>query len=100
MTDNAQSRAVQSYRARLADQGVIRFELKAKEADRDLLRTVARKLIEDSREADDLRRSIRKSVDGDTPRRGGILAALMNSPFAGSDLDLSRPFVPGRKIDL
>lgn len=100
MTETAQSRAVHSYRKRLAERGIVRFELKSKESDRNLLRTLARKLMQEGREVDELRCIIRENVDGDEPQKGGILRALMNSPFAGSDLDLSRPFNPGRKIDL
>lgn len=100
MPNSAQGRAISSYRARLADQGIVRFELKATEADRHLLRTIARRLMKEGPETEELRRSVRRIVDEQEPRRGRILAALMDSPLAGSDLDLSRIFNPGRKINL
>jgi hypothetical protein len=34
------------------------------------------------------------------PARGRFLGALRRSPLVGADLDLSRPHVKGRKIDL
>ena len=43
MTETAQSRAVHSYRQRLPERGILRFELKSKESDRNLLRKLARK---------------------------------------------------------
>ena len=36
----------------------------------------------------------------DKPKKGGIYAALRRSPLIGANLNLTRPFNPGRKIDL
>jgi hypothetical protein len=30
------------------------------------------------------------AIPGETPRKGGILAALLRSPLVGADLDLTR----------
>jgi hypothetical protein len=38
--------------------------------------------------------------EGDRPQRGGILETPRRSPMVGGEIDLSRPFEPGRKIDL
>ena len=46
MTNAAQQRATRNYRARLEQRGFKRFELMALETDRDMLRTLARRLAE------------------------------------------------------
>ena len=55
---------------------------------------------EDTPEASELRATMSKSVAGEPPKPGGILAALRRSPLVGADLDLSRPREKGRKVDL
>jgi hypothetical protein len=37
---------------------------------------------------------------GELPARGGILAALRRSPLVGEELDLTRPQMEGRPVDL
>lgn len=71
-----------------------------RDADRDLIRSIARKLAEDTPEASELRASVSKSVAGEPPRKGGILAALRRSPLVGAELDLTRPREKGRKVDI
>jgi hypothetical protein len=36
----------------------------------------------------------------DPPNKGGILKALRRSPLVGADLNLKRPVLAGRKVDL
>ena len=43
---------------------------------------------------------VNRSVASKSVGKGGILAALRRSPLAGADLDLSRPRVDMRKVDL
>lgn len=100
MADTAQKRAVRSYRERLTGRGIARFEIQAPESDRDLIRSLARRLSEDGPEALSLRGKIRRIVDGEPPETGGILAALRRSPLVGADLDLSRSREEGREVDL
>lgn len=100
MTKSAQQRAIEAYRARLAERGIVRFEVQAPKADRDLIRTLARKLAEEGPEAATLRRKMRQAVATEAPVSGGILAALRRSPLVGADLDLDRPREEGRWIDL
>ena len=100
MTTPAQQRANKNYRARLAERGVRRFEMMALKTDRELLRTLARRLAEGGPEADQTRAAVRELVVGGASRPGGILAALRRSPLVGADLDLSRPRIEGRKVDL
>ena len=62
MNNAAQQRANKNYCARLAERGVRRFEVMALEIDRDLLRTLARRLAEDGPEADRARAPIEELV--------------------------------------
>lgn len=100
MASRAQKRAITHYRSRQTDRGIVRFELQALEADRDLLRAVARKLVEPGPQAEQVRQAVRQAVAGEPRQPGGILAALRRSPLVGADLDLARPRQEGRKLDL
>jgi len=97
---SSQKRAIQNYRSRLGERGLARFEVLGREADRDLIRSLARRLSEDTPEASELRATVGKSIAGEPPKPGGILAALRRSPLVGTDLDLSRPCEEGREVDL
>ncbi len=96
----AQRRAIQSYRSRLGERGLARFEVLGRDGDRDLIRSIARRLAEDTPEASELRATVSKSVGGEPPRKGGILAALRRSPLVGADLDLARPREEGRNVEI
>ncbi|MCE2520249.1 MAG: hypothetical protein J4G15_10600 [Alphaproteobacteria bacterium] len=100
MANAAQQRANRNYRARLEQRGFKRFEVMALETDRNLLRTLARRLAESGPEADQARAAVKALVADEPPKPGGILAALRRSPLVGADLDLSRPRVQGRRVDL
>lgn len=100
MTNAAQQRANQNYRARLAQRGIKRFELMALESDRDLLRMLARRLTEEGPEANRARTTVKALIADEQPAQGGILAALRRSPLVGADLDLSRPRLEGRRVEL
>jgi hypothetical protein len=97
---SSQKRAVRNYRSRLGKRGLARFEVLGLDADRDLIRSLARRLAERSPEASRLRAAVNQSVAGEPPKRGGILAALRRSPLVGADLDLNRAREDGRKIEL
>ena len=77
-----------------------RFEVLGRDTDRDLIRSIARKLAEDTPGASELRATISKSVSDEAPRKGGILAALRRSPLSGADLDLARPREEGRELKI
>jgi hypothetical protein len=96
----AQRRAIQNYRSRLGKRGLARFEVLGRDADRELIRSIARRLAEDTPEASELRATVSKSIAGEPPKKGGILAALRRSPLVGADLDLTRPREEGRKIGI
>jgi hypothetical protein len=95
---SSQKRAIRNYRTRLGARGLARFEVLGLDGDRDLIRSLARRLADESPDAAHLRAAISQTLSGDPPKKGGILAALRRSPLA--DLDLTRPFEDGRKIDL
>ncbi len=100
MANASQRRAIKSYRARLKKRGLARFEVLGLDSDRDLIRTLARRLAEDDQDAARLRAVVNRTVSGEPPRKGGILAALRRSPLVGADLDLTRGHDEGRDIDL
>lgn len=97
---NSQKRAVQNYRSRLSKRGLARFEVLGLEADRELIRSLARRLAEKDAESTRIRAAVGQTIAGEPKKRGGILAALRRSPAVGADLDLTRARQDGRKIDI
>lgn len=97
---SSQKRAIQNYRSRLSERGLARFEVLGRQADRDLIRSLARRLAEDGSEALLLRAAVSQTISGEPPKKGGILAALRRSPLVGASLDLTRPREEGRKIQI
>lgn len=100
MSHPSQKRALKNYRDRLGERGMARFEVIGRDVDRDLIRTLARRLAEDGLDASRLRAAVSQTISGEPPKKGGILAALRRSPLVGVDLDLRRRFSPGRAVDL
>jgi hypothetical protein len=98
MGTSAQARALTNYRKRLSKRGMARFEVLGLASDRELVRALARRLAENDPEAAEIRAAIGSKVAPDTRKKGGIYEALRRWPI--SDLNLTRPFVEGRKIDL
>jgi hypothetical protein len=100
MTTAAQRRALKNYRSRLNERGITRFEVMGMNADRELVRTLARRLAEEGPEAARIRATVQRVIAGELPKKGGILEALRRSPLVGADLDLTRANEKGRRIDL
>jgi len=100
VANTAQKKALRNYRTRLAKRGIARFEVLGLDADRDLIRSLAKRLAEDDTEAARIRAAVRQTMGGEPPRKGGILAALRRSPMVGADLTLARSHDAGRKVDL
>jgi hypothetical protein len=100
MSDTSQKRAIKNYRDRLIERGLARFEVLGLDADRDLIRSLARRLADDGPDAARIRATVSRSIAGESPRKGGILDALRRSPLVGADLDLARSREGGRKVDL
>ena|SRR5215469_15733959 len=99
MSTTPQKRALRNYRRRLKQRGMGRFEILGLDADRELIRFLAKRLIEDDGRAKRIRATLRRLVASEQPR-GGILAALRRSPLVGAELDLRRSTTPGRAVDL
>ncbi len=100
MGNTAQKRALRNYRTRLVKRGMARFEVLGLDADRDLIRSLAKRLAEDDPDASRIRTAVTRTIAGEPPRKGGILAALRRSPLVGADLNLARSRETGRKVDL
>jgi hypothetical protein len=77
-----------------------RFEVLGLDGDRDLIRTLARRLAEDGPDASRLRSVVNQTISGEPPRKGGILDALRRSPLVGADIAPVRRFEAGRKVEL
>src|SRR5689334_19060741 len=97
---SSQTRAIQNYRARLSDRGLARFEVLGRDADRDLIRLLARRLAENGPESARLRAAVTDTIGGEPPKKGGILAALRRSPLVGADIEFARHREEGREIDI
>jgi hypothetical protein len=100
MSTTPQKRALNRYRKRLNQRGMARFEVLGRDADRELIRSLARRLAGDGPESARIRATVRLTIAGEQPKKGGILHALRRSPLVGADLDLRRPLTPGRRVDL
>ena len=100
MSNTAQKRAIKNYRSRLLKRGVARFEVLGLEADRDLIRSLAKRLAQNDPEASRIRLEVTRTVSTTLGNKGGILAALRRSPLVGADLEMDRSFDPGRTVDL
>ena len=60
-----------------------RFEVLALDADRELIRTLAKRLADDSQNAAEIRATVRRTIAGESPDKGGVLRALRRSPPGG-----------------
>ena len=100
MGNTSQKRAIKNYRKRLQKRGMARFEVLGLDGDRDLIRSLARRLAEDGPDASRLRAVVSQTISGESPRKGGILQALRRSPLVGADIAPVRRFEPGRKVEL
>ncbi len=100
MSPTSQTRSIKNYRNRLVERGMARFEVLGRDSDRDLIRSVAKRLSKEGPEADRLRAAVSQGQDGEPRRKGGILEALRRSPLVGANAIPGRSFEPGRKVDL
>lgn len=100
MSGTSQKRALKNYRDRLNQRGMARFEVLGLETDRELIRSLARRLAENDPDATQIRTAVSRTLSGEPPKKGGILAALRRSPLVGSDLGIDRAVTHGRKVDL
>jgi hypothetical protein len=96
----SQKRAPRNYRNRLCKRGLACFEVLGLDADRVLIRALARRLAESGPDAFRMRVEIKRLVSGEPATKGGILAALRRSPLVGAGLELRRSPWSGRKVEL
>ena len=99
MSDTSHKRALHNYRKRLSQRGMARFEVLGLDADRELIRSLARRLADNGPDSARIRATVRRTVSGEPPKKGGILSALRRSPPVGADLNLKRSVMAGRKVD-
>ncbi|HEX3882701.1 MAG TPA: hypothetical protein VHW66_08590 [Stellaceae bacterium] len=100
MQSTPQNRATQNYRRRLNERGVCRFEVMGLDRDRELIRSLAKRLAADDAEATRIRETVTRTIGSGSGRKGGIYEALRRSPLVGADLDFERVRGPDREIDL
>jgi hypothetical protein len=98
--DTAQARALKNHRKRLRELGMARFDVLGLDADRKLIRSLAKRLAANDPGAKSMRATLSRALSPEKPGKGGILAALRRSPLVGVDLDLARESTRGRKVDL
>jgi hypothetical protein len=79
--------------------GMARFEVRGLDADRDLIRSLAKRLVDDDPDAARIREAVRRAIASEPSRKGGILAALRRSPLVGINLDVARSDEPDRKVE-
>jgi hypothetical protein len=99
MGDRAQKQTPRNDQTRLVKRRMARFEVRGLDADRELIRSLAKQLAEGGPDAARIRASVRQALMSKPPKKGGTVAALRNLPLIGADLNLSRSRAAGRKID-
>jgi hypothetical protein len=77
-----------------------RFEVLALDADRELIRSLAKRLAGDGPDSARIRATVRSALAGEQSRTGGILDALRRSPLVGAELNLGRQLTPARRVEL
>jgi hypothetical protein len=77
-----------------------RFEVVGLHADRELIRSLARRLAENGPDAARIRAALTRAIAREPPKKGGVVEALRRSPLVGARLDLSRAAQEERKVDL
>ena len=100
MAKSAQLRAVERNRKRMREKGISRFEVRALDRDKALIREVAKRLAAGDADARKLRADLSQKVEAASGERGGIWRALRRSPLVGSGIEFKREVSDGRKIDL
>jgi hypothetical protein len=100
MADTAQKRALKRYRKRIPERGMARFEVLGLDTDRDLIRSLAKRLADKGPEATRIRSTIRRTISYEPPKTGGVLSALRRSPLVGAELNVSRSAADDRKVHL
>ena len=98
MATNAQRKAVKEHRRRRSAAGIARFEVSAPAQDKELLRTLAKRLSQGG--AQQVRAELRKALSRESESEVGAIArALRASPLYGADIDFPREKAEMRKVE-
>ena len=100
MKTTPKKQALARYRERLSEKGMARFEVLGLETDRELIPSLARRLASNDADSAGIRTTVRACVLVRPTRKGGILEALRRSPMVGAELNLERPTITARGVDL
>lgn len=100
MSDTAQKRAIRKYRKRLNERGMARFEVVGLRSDRELIRSLSKRLAEESPASARIRTEVQRAISEEPSRKGRILDVLRRSPLVGADLNLGRPATGDRKVNV
>ena len=101
MRDTPQKRAIRNYRSRLQERGIARFDVLGLDTDRELIRSLAKRLTLNDPDANRIRSEVNRTIsEGSQQKKGGLLAVLRLPAIEGLELEIDRPFDSGRKIDL
>lgn len=90
MSDTTQRRSLRNYRSIPNKRGIARFEVNGLETDRELIRTLARRLAEGGPASIPMRATVNQLVAAGAPPKGRILTALRRSPLANAELQIFR----------
>jgi hypothetical protein len=71
MSTTPQKRALSRYRKRLKQRGMVRFEVLGRDADRELIRSLARQLAGDGPDSARIRATVRHTISGNS-RKGAV----------------------------
>ncbi len=85
MSTTPQKRALKRYRKRLNQQGMARFEVLGLDADRELIRSLARRLAGDDPDSARIRATLRLTISGEQSKKGGYCVVVTENErdFAG-----------------
>jgi hypothetical protein len=101
MSNSSQKRAIKKYRHRLQERGIARFDVLGLDTDRELIRSLAKRLTLNDPDANRIRSEVSRTIsEGSHQKKGGLLAVLRLPALEGLELEIDRPFDPGRKIEL
>ena len=73
MSATPQKHALKCYRRRLHQRGMARFEVLGLDADRELIRSRAKRLAANGPDSSRIRASVRLTISGKQPKKGSIL---------------------------
>ena len=76
MSTTPQKRALNNYRKRLKQRGMARFEVLGLDADRELIRSLAKRLADDDPDSARIRATVRRTISGEPSKKGGILERI------------------------